>query len=414
MTRIRSFFGAPFGSALLGGLVVGGFFWVALAAGLIDAKEGDSGGQAPLAANINSDRDSKKSGKAPTVSEIYENDGPGVVHVEAEVTRRQAPSPFELFPEAPQRRQQNSTGSGFVIDDEGHILTNAHVVAGAEKIRVGFGDNKTSEAKKIGQDTSTDLALLKVKVDKKLLHPLELGDSSKIRVGDPVVAIGNPFGLDRTVTSGIVSALQRRIEAPNGFTIDDVIQTDASINPGNSGGPLLDAEGKVLGINSQIATAGGGGSVGIGFAVPVNTARKVVDELRNEGKVRHAFLGITGIDLKPPVSDNLNLPADEGVLVQEVVDGGPADKAGIKAGSTAVTIAGLDLVLGGDIITKVDGKKVTEMGEVVTAVDSKKPGDEVELQILRGKKPRTVKVKLGERPERLPDQRPQEESPFGN
>jgi S1-C subfamily serine protease len=276
------------------------------------------------------------------------------------------------------------------------VLTNAHVVEGASKIEVKFSDQKTVDAKLLGSDPSTDVALLKVNANKKVLRPLRLGDSSKAEVGDPVVAIGNPFGLDRTVTTGIISALQRKLEAPNGFTIDDVIQTDAAINPGNSGGPLLDSLGRVLGINSQIATGGGGGSVGIGFAVPINTAKKISDQLKEKGRVEHAFLGITGISITKSMAENLNLPTDEGVLIQRA--SGPARKAGVNGGDTQVSLGGADILLGGDVLVGIDGKKVDSMEDVIGVVDSKKPGDEVTLELRRGEQKRTVKVKLGNRP----------------
>ena len=204
---------------------------------------------------------------------------------------------------------------------------------------------KAYAAEVVGTDPATDVALLKVDVPGDELHPLALGDSSKVEVGDPVVAIGNPFGLDRTVTSGIVSALQRQIEAPNGFSISHVIQTDAAINPGNSGGPLIDAAGRVIGINSQIETGGGGnGNVGIGFAIPINTAREVGrSRSRSNGEVQHAYLGISGGSITPELAKALNLPVEKGVLVAEVVKGGPADKAGIEGGDTSATIEGAEV-----------------------------------------------------------------------
>jgi S1-C subfamily serine protease len=220
-----------------------------------------------------------------------------------------------------------------------------------------------------------------------------------MEVGDPVVAIGNPFGLDRTVTSGIVSALQRQIEAPDGFSITDVIQTDAAINPGNSGGPLINAAGEVIGINSQIATGGGGnGNVGIGFAIPIDTVRAEIHQLETRGEVEHAFLGISGGTITPDLAKAINLPVKEGVIVQSVVKGGPADKAGIEGGHTSATIEGAEVSLGGDIITEVDGRKVTSMDEIVELVNEAQPGDEVELKILRDGSTKTATVTLGERP----------------
>ena len=288
-----------------------------------------------------------------------------------------------------------------MIDRAGHVLTNAHVVEGAEKIEVSLGDVDSSEpvsARVVGEDPSTDVALLEVDAPSDQLHPLALGDSSQLQVGDSVVAIGNPFGLDRTVTTGIVSALQREIRAPNGFTINNVIQTDAAINPGNSGGPLLDADGRVIGINSQIESAGGGGNVGIGFAVPINTADEVVQQLLDDGTVEHAFLGISGTDVTPELADVLNLPVEQGALVQSVVSGGPADEAGVKGGGATVSVGGQRVRAGGDVITAIDGEDVTGMDDVIGVVNEKQPGDEVRLSLTDGDQERTVTVTLGDRP----------------
>jgi S1-C subfamily serine protease len=250
----------------------------------------------------------------------------------------------------------------------------------------------------VGKDPSTDVALLKVDVPSDQLHPLALGDSSQVNVGDPVVAIGNPFGLDRTATAGIVSALQREIKAPNGFTINNVIQTDAAINPGNSGGPLLNARGQVIGINSQIESPNGGGNVGIGFAVPVNTVRQVAQQLLANGQVEHAFLGISGTDVTPQLADVLNLGVRQGALVQSVVPGGPADKAGVKGGNATVSISGQRVRAGGDVITEVDGQTMTGMTSVANAISQKHPGDQVQLTLVHGSATRTVTVTLGNQP----------------
>jgi S1-C subfamily serine protease len=218
-------------------------------------------------------------------------------------------------------------------------------------------------------------------------------------VGESVVAIGNPFGLDRTVTSGIVSALQRQIRAPNGFSISHVIQTDAAINPGNSGGPLIDSSGRVIGINSQIQTGGGtGGNVGIGFAVPINTAREVVQQIEDHGEVKHAYLGISGGSITPDLAKALKLSAEEGVLVNEVVKGGPADEAGLEGGDTSATVEGARFRLGGDVITEIDGKKISGMEDVINAVNAASPGDKLALGVDRDGKTKTVTVTLGVRP----------------
>jgi len=335
-------------------------------------------------------------GEGNAVARIFEADSGGVAFIEAE-RGSSAPSPLDPFGDP--GGGGTASGSGFVLDREGHLLTNNHVVAGAQSIRVKLGSDETPyEAEVVGGDSSTDLALLKVDAPRSDLKPLALGDSSSVRVGDPVVAIGNPFGLDQTATTGIVSALQRQIEAPDGFAISNVIQTDASINPGNSGGPLINSSGEVIGITSQIETGGGQGSVGIGFAVPSNTAREVVSQLREDGEVRHAYLGISGASIDSDIADALNLPVDEGVLVEESVEGGPADEAGIRGGDATASIDGFD-GRQGDIITTVDGRDVVSMDEIVSLVNSASPGDEVEVTLRRGDDTRTVTVTLGDRPD---------------
>jgi S1-C subfamily serine protease len=318
MSNRKRFLKSPFFSAVLGGLVVAVVGLVAISAGWVDASDGGSSSVtavAPLTAPIASHETATNA-----VNEIYKRDGPGVAFVEATQPPSEEASPFNPFGEA--EGGGTATGSGFVIDTEGHLLTNNHVVEGADKISVKIGaSDKTYPAKVVGADPSTDVALLKVDVPAGTLHPLALGNSSKVEVGDPVVAIGNPFGLDSTVTSGIVSALQRQIEAPAGFSISHVIQTDAAINPGNSGGPLIDANGEVIGINSQIETGGGssGGNVGIGFAIPIDTAREVANQIEKDGKVEHAYLGISGGTITPNIAKALNIPVEEGVLVAEAV-----------------------------------------------------------------------------------------------
>ncbi len=397
MSKRKRFLKSPFFSAMLGGLVVAVVGLIAISAGWVDASDGGSSSVAavaPLTAPIASHETATNA-----VNEIYKRDGPGVAFVEATQPATEEASPFNPFGEA-EVGGGTATGSGFVIDTEGHLLTNNHVVEGADKISVKIGaSEKSYPAKVVGADPSTDVALLKVDVPAGTLHPLALGDSSKVEVGDPVVAIGNPFGLDSTVTSGIVSALQRQIEAPAGFSISHVIQTDAAINPGNSGGPLIDANGEVIGINSQIETGGGGnGNVGIGFAIPINTAREVANQIEQNGKVEHAYLGISGGTITPDIAKALNLPVEEGVLVAEAVKGGPAAEAGIQGGNTEATIEGASVTLGGDIITELDGKKISGMDELVNIVNGKKTGEEIEVTLLRGGKKMTVTVKLGNRP----------------
>jgi S1-C subfamily serine protease len=381
------------GSAVAGGLVVlvGGV--ILIEGGVVESDGGSSSSAVAPSALARPASDTK----GLTVNEIYERDAEGVAFIRAE-TVQQSQSPLDLFP---QQQQSVATGSGFLIDDEGHILTNAHVVDGARRVDVELGGGDTQEARIIGSDPSTDVALLEVG-DTKGIEPLELGDSSKVEVGDPVVAIGNPFALDRTVTSGIVSALQRQIQAPNGFSISDVIQTDAAINPGNSGGPLIDGSGRVIGINSQIESQSGGND-GVGFAVPIETAQDVVAQLLESGEVHRAYLGITGAEIAPDVARALNLPVEQGVLIERVLSGGPADDAGLEGATGQATIGGQTYPVGGDIITKVDGREVTGMDDVISAVNERKPGEEITLTVFSGDDQRDVTVRLGDRPANAQD-----------
>jgi S1-C subfamily serine protease len=393
---MKRFFRTSFGSAVLGGAVVGLLGWVAIAAGWIQSSGGGSTLTVaqPLAAPV----DAKEGGDTNVVNQIYRSDGQGVAFISAERPAQESPG-LSPFGEPEGGGSATATGSGFLIDTEGHVVTNNHVVEEATKVEVKLGSSdKSYEAEVVGTDPATDIALLKVDAPSESLHPLALGDSNKVAVGDPVVAIGNPFGLDRTVTSGIVSALQRQIQAPNGWSISHVIQTDAAINPGNSGGPLIDSTGAVIGINSQIQTGGSNGNVGIGFAIPIDTAREVVKQIEEHGEVKHAYLGISGGSITPDLAKALKLPVEDGVLVNEVVKGGPADKAGIKGGDTSATIEGASIRLGGDIITKVDGKKVAGMEEVINAVNEAKPGERMTLTVDRDGKSQDIAVTLGVRP----------------
>jgi S1-C subfamily serine protease len=392
---LRRLIGTSFGSALTGGLVVLVAGVILIETGAIDA-DGDSSSASATVAPAPAARPASASDSALTVNEIYKRDAPGVAHIKADIVQ-QSESLFGL----PQQQESTATGSGFLIDDDGHILTNAHVVEGARDVEVQLGDGDTQSAEIVGTDPSTDLALLKVD-DTNGVSPLPLGDSDEVQVGDPVVAIGNPFGLDRTVTSGIVSALQRQIQAPNGFSISDVIQTDAPINPGNSGGPLIDGDGEVIGINSQIESQSGGNQ-GIGFAVPSNTAVEVVNQLQDGGDVQHAYLGISGGSLTPEIANALELPVEEGILVEEVLQNGPADDAGIKGPTDEATVAGQTIPAGGDIITKVDGKPVSSMDELISVVNDHQPGDDLTLTVWSGDRQKEVTVKLGDRPANVQD-----------
>jgi len=368
-------------AALFGGAVVAAVLLLTGAGGGDDTTTVFAGG-ADLA-------NPKRGALSPR--EIYKRDAPGVVFITANVT--QSASPF-----APQQEGQ-STGSGFVIGKGGSIVTNAHVVEGATRVTIRFGDKRTAQARVAGRDLSTDLALLLVDAEGLDLTPLELGSSRGVQVGDPTVAIGNPFGLDRTLTTGVVSALQRSIPSLQpGFTINNVIQTDAAINPGNSGGPLIDARGKVIGVNSQIETGGsGGGNVGIGFAVPIDTAKEVIPQLRRGGSVQHAYLGVSTRTIDESL-DVLNLASADGALVQRVEPGSPADRAGLRAGSEEQELGVETIRPGGDIIKAVDGRKVRDADDVSQLIGARRPGDRVSLEILRDGTRRTVSVRLGRRP----------------
>jgi S1-C subfamily serine protease len=395
MDALRRFFATSFGSAVGGGLVVLIAGVILIETGAVEADNGSSSSSATVAPAALA-RPASASGKSLTVNEIYKRDAPGVAFIKADIVQR-TQSVFGL----PQQQQSTATGSGFLIDDDGHILTNAHVVEGAKNVEVQLGNGDPQSAEIVGTDPSTDVALLKVD-NTDGVSPLPLGESDEVHVGDPVVAIGNPFGLDRTVTSGIVSALQRQIQAPNGFSISDVIQTDAPINPGNSGGPLIDGDGKVIGINSQIESQSGGNE-GVGFAVPIKTAIDVVNQLQGGGEIQHAYLGISGADITPEVARALNLPVDQGVLVAQVLGNGPADDAGIKGPTGEATVAGQTIPIGGDIITKIDGKAVTGMDDLISVVNEHKPGDEITLTVWSNGQQKDVTVKLGDRPSNVQD-----------
>jgi S1-C subfamily serine protease len=320
-----------------------------------------------------------------TTGEVYDRTASGVVQITS--TRS-----------GPVSSTGTALGSGFVVDKAGHIVTNFHVIEGADQIRVSFSNRDTVVARLVGTDASTDLAVLEVEASASALTPLPLGNSDKVQVGDPVVAIGNPFGLDRTATAGIVSALQRGITSPADFTIDHVIQTDAPINRGNSGGPLLNMRGQVIGVNTQIETGGASGNVGIGFAVPANTVKDVVAQLLRTGWVDHAYLGIKAQAINADLARSYNLPVRAGVLVETVESDTGAAKAALQAGDTNVVVAGVTYVLGGDIIVALDDTSIVTPLELVDAIAEHEPGDEIELTIYRDLERTSVTVTLGRRP----------------
>jgi putative serine protease PepD len=309
-----------------------------------------------------------------TIGEIYDRSYKAVVEITA--SGGQA-APFG-------GSQLQAQGSGFVYDRDGTIVTNQHVVSGAGSISVRFWDGSTYEAEIVGTDRSTDLAVIRVDAPASVLEPLLLGDSSQVAVGDGVVAMGSPFGLEGTVTSGIVSALHRQMTAPNEFTITDSIQTDAAINHGNSGGPLLNARGRVIGVNAQIESESGGND-GVGFAIPSNTVRSIVAQLLESGKVEHAYLGVKMTTVP------------DGVAVTEVVSGTPADEAGLQAATGTDTIGGQEIPTGGDVIVAVDGTPISSSAELQSAVDAKRPGDAISLTVVRNGETRTLRAVLGTR-----------------
>lgn len=399
---MRRTFAIPFIAALVGGAVVAAVVAAFGGLGSSSTRTVTTVQSAPLAPS-----NAAQVSKGLTPHEIYVRDAPGVVFVTSTIVQ-QGESPFNPFGEGGEtQRQGKASGSGIVIDGNGTILTNYHVVENAVKVQVSLEKGQNVDAQVVGKDPSNDIAVLRISPEGLKLHPLTLGDSSKVQVGDPVLAIGNPFALERTLTTGVISALQRQITAPNGFAINHVLQTDAPINPGNSGGPLLDAAGKVIGINSQIETGGsGGGSVGIGFAVPINTAKSEISQLEKGGTVRGAYLGLTSLTIDGSLSA-LNLPVKSGALVQSVQHGTPAEKAGIRGGKVSGSTENGTVGLGGDIIVSFGGKAVTGSEDLANDVGAKKSGDKVSIGLLRangkgGYEHKTVSVTLASRPNSVP------------
>ena len=321
-----------------------------------------------------------------SVSEVYEKAYKSVVEI---TTTLNQSSPMGG------EQQASGQGSGFVFDADGHIVTNHHVVDGAQSVSVRFWDGSTYDATVVGTDPSTDLAVIKVDAPADVLLPLALGDSNSLSVGESVVAIGSPFGLEGTLTSGIVSALNREMTSPNNFTISNSIQTDAAINHGNSGGPLLNAAGEVVGVNTQIKSDSGG-SDGIGFAIPSATVSSIVPQIISSGAVEHAYLGVGVASLSESVASELGVPA--GAMVTEVRQGTPAAEAGLRAASGSEMVNGQSYPTGGDVITAVDGTAITDGASLQSAIDAKRPGDSVSITYTRDGTSTTVQVSLGTRP----------------
>ena len=332
------------------------------------------------------------SNEGSSVREVYTRDGRGVVSVDVAATSEAGPG----------------GGSGFVVDEAGHIVTNQHVVDEAEDISVRFSDGVRREAEVVGQDPSTDVAVIQVDAPREALEPLTLGDSDSVGVGEPVIAIGNPLNVGISVTTGIVSGIGRPIQAPNNYTINDAVQTDAAINPGNSGGPLLDSRGTVIGVNAQIASESGGFE-GVGFAVPINTVKDVIEQLITDGEVVHGYIGVSmyglGIDelsayaglSERALREQYGLPGN-GAIVSEVTPGGPAEKAGIRGGEQK-DVGGIPVPLG-DIITGIEGDPVSSSEDVIEVVNAVKPGETLLLTVVTpGEKERRVDVTVATRPE---------------
>jgi S1-C subfamily serine protease len=373
-------------SAIVGGLIAGGLVYLGLSGSERDSRE-VAINEAPVASVDPGGED------GPSVREVYTRDGPGVVSVDVNL-----------------RNIGPGGGSGFVFDEEGHVVTNQHVVSEAEGVSVRFSNGAREEAEVVGGDPSTDIAVLKVDVSEEVLNPLTLGDSDSVRVGDPVIAIGNPLNVGVSVTTGIVSGLDRPIRAPNSYTIEGAVQTDAAISSGSSGGPLLDSRGTVIGVTSQVADAGFlGVAQGVGFAVPINTVKNVAKQLITTGRVEHGYIGVRmlpeGIEglaaysgrSAEELSEEHGLP-DHGAIIREVTEGGPADEAGLKGGQSQEEIAGLSVPIG-DVITEVEGDSVSTPDDVIEVVNSLQPGDRLNLTVVTpGERPREATVRLGVRP----------------
>jgi len=321
---------------------------------------------------------------------IYRRVGPGVVNITSVVVARDF-----FFNPVP----REGAGSGSIIDTAGHVLTNHHVIRDSTKLEVTLNDGSKWPARFVGADPDNDLAVIKIDAPKEKLAVIPMGDSSELQIGQKVLAIGNPFGLGQTLTTGIISSLGRSIRSEAGTLIEDVIQTDAAINPGNSGGPLLDSKGKIIGINSAIISPTGA-SVGIGFAIPANTAKRILPELISKGHVSYPWIGASIYPLIPEFARVLGLKVERGAMIAEVVAGGPSDKAGLRGGDRQVQVGNSVIPVGGDIITEMDGQNVTSSDGLIRMIRDHRPGDRVELKLLRKGKFLRIKVTLGEKPRR--------------
>ena len=374
-------------------ILVLGAFWVGSRYGPRQAQKVEATPAGELAPAALSTASASPSQKALLTDEesinvrIYKQASPAVANILTKATE------YNFFMEPV---PVEGAGSGFVIDPRGYILTNFHVVAGAQSIEVILGDKTRFPAKFIGADQRNDVALIKIEPKGKQLAVLPLGDSSTLQVGQKVLAIGDPFGFQSTLTTGVVSALGRTVQTSETTFIDEAIQTDASINRGNSGGPLIDSHGEVIGINSAIYTPSGT-TAGIGFAIPINTAKLIANDLMTEGKVRRAYLGVQTIPVGGWLAEALDLPVHEGLLVEVTPKGSPAALAGIRGGDRAAQAGMRKIMIGGDVIVGIDGQKVSNQFDVNVILNRKRPGDSVTLTIYRGANKLDVPVKLGER-----------------
>lgn len=369
------------GAAVLGGGIVAGSL---LGTGVVGSNSHSSTVIQQTAAAPVFPAASKSTTTGLSARDLYARTAPGVVDITASGVSTTSDQGGQVDPfGGPSQSTTTATGTGFVIDNQGHILTAAHVVDGASSVSVAFQDGKTKQAKVLGTDKSTDVAVLSIDTSGVTLHPLTLGSSSALAVGDPIAAIGDPYGYDRSLSTGVVSALDRSIQAPDGFSISHAIQTDAALNPGNSGGPLLDANGDVIGIADQIATgqsAGGSssGNSGVGFLVPIDVAKQVISTLEQGGQPQHAYLGVSSA----PASGTQG-----GALVRSVQSGSPAAAAGLQVG---------------DVIVKINGNQVSSVNDVINDVSADKPGDKMTITVIRGGKQQTVTASLANQPSQAP------------
>lgn len=320
---------------------------------------------------------------------VYNHASPGVVSITSTTYVR---SFFEVYP-------KEGTGSGSIIDEQGHILTNYHVIAGAQELDVALADKSHYKARLVGADPSNDLAVIKITAPRDKLNVIKLGTSANLRIGQKVLAIGNPFGWNQTLTTGIISGLGRPLRAPDGRLIESVIQTDAAINPGNSGGPLLNARGEIIGINTAIYSPSGG-SVGIGFAVPVDKAKEIIPDLIALGRARKPWLGVVTYPLDASLAARLDMPVKQGLMVIDIARNSPAETAGLQVGDIPVTDGAARFFLGGDVIVKIDDREINTTDDLTSALNRRKIGDTVTIEVVRNRRTVTLTARLGEQPAR--------------